>query len=158
MSRHDSRGTSVRHRRRSDRRLYPRGFHKKWATLRPDSRLRWKPFVVGMQARLKSQGYIHRRWSAGRSMDDRPFGSWDRHAPVVTLHEPETGHDSGETEPGDLTIMRELMRTGKVTPVIDRRYSLSEVPAAIRYLEEGHARGKVVITWKMTPCKAERDR
>jgi NADPH:quinone reductase-like Zn-dependent oxidoreductase len=46
----------------------------------------------------------------------------------------------------DLTIMRELMTTGKVTPVIDRRYSLREVPDAIPYLEEGHARGKVVIT------------
>jgi NADPH:quinone reductase-like Zn-dependent oxidoreductase len=46
----------------------------------------------------------------------------------------------------DLTLMRELMGTGKVTPVVDRRYRLSEVPEAIRYLEEGHARGKVVIT------------
>jgi len=46
----------------------------------------------------------------------------------------------------DLTIMRELMATGKVTPVIDRRYSLSEIPEAIRYLEKGHARGKVVVT------------
>ncbi len=46
----------------------------------------------------------------------------------------------------DLTIMGELMAAGKVTPVIDRRYRLSEVPEAIRYLEEGHARGKVVIT------------
>jgi NADPH:quinone reductase-like Zn-dependent oxidoreductase len=47
---------------------------------------------------------------------------------------------------GDLTILGELIATGKVTPVIDRRYSLSEVPQAIRYLEAGHARGKVVIT------------
>jgi NADPH:quinone reductase-like Zn-dependent oxidoreductase len=46
----------------------------------------------------------------------------------------------------DLTILRDLMQAGKVTPVVDRRYRLSEVPAAIRYLEEGHARGKVVIT------------
>ena len=46
----------------------------------------------------------------------------------------------------DLTIMRELMEAGKVTPVIDKRYRLSEVPEAIRYLAEGHARGKVVIT------------
>jgi len=46
----------------------------------------------------------------------------------------------------DLTIMRDLMAAGKVTPVIDRCYSLNEVPEAIRYLEEGHARGKVVIT------------
>jgi NADPH:quinone reductase-like Zn-dependent oxidoreductase len=45
----------------------------------------------------------------------------------------------------DLTIVRDLMQAGKVTPVIDRRYKLSEVPAAIRYLEEGHARGKVII-------------
>src|ERR1022692_725779 len=46
----------------------------------------------------------------------------------------------------DLTVMHELMEAGKVTPVIDKRYRLSEVPEAIRYLEEGHARGKVVIT------------
>ena len=46
----------------------------------------------------------------------------------------------------DLTILHELMKAGKVTPVIDKRYRLSEVPEAIRYLEEGHARGKVVIT------------
>jgi len=46
----------------------------------------------------------------------------------------------------DLTIMRELMAAGKVTPVIDKCYRLSEVPEAIRYLEGGHARGKVVIT------------
>jgi NADPH:quinone reductase-like Zn-dependent oxidoreductase len=46
----------------------------------------------------------------------------------------------------DLTIMRHLMAAGRIGPVIDRRYSLSEVAAAIRYLEEGHARGKVVIS------------
>jgi NADPH:quinone reductase-like Zn-dependent oxidoreductase len=46
----------------------------------------------------------------------------------------------------DLTTMVELMAIGKVTPVIDKRYSLGEVPEAVRYLEAGHARGKVVIT------------
>jgi NADPH:quinone reductase-like Zn-dependent oxidoreductase len=45
----------------------------------------------------------------------------------------------------DLTIMAELMEAGKVRPVIDRRYKLNEAPQAMRYLEEGHARGKVVI-------------
>jgi len=45
----------------------------------------------------------------------------------------------------DLTILGNLMQAGKVTAVIDRRYRLSEVPAAIRYSEEGHARGKIVI-------------
>jgi NADPH:quinone reductase-like Zn-dependent oxidoreductase len=47
---------------------------------------------------------------------------------------------------GDLGVLRDLMQTGKLTPVIDRRYKLSETAEAIRYLEEGHARGKVVIT------------
>jgi len=46
---------------------------------------------------------------------------------------------------GDLIVMRDLMATGKLTPVIDKRYSLHEVPAAIQYLGERHARGKVVI-------------
>jgi NADPH:quinone reductase-like Zn-dependent oxidoreductase len=46
----------------------------------------------------------------------------------------------------DLTVLREFVESGKVAPVIDRCYRLSEVPQAIRYLEEGHARGKVVIT------------
>ena len=45
----------------------------------------------------------------------------------------------------DLIVMRELLESGKVAPVIDRSYPLSDVPEAIRYLEEGHARGKVVI-------------
>ena len=46
----------------------------------------------------------------------------------------------------DLTFMKELIETGKVTPVIDRRYKLSELPEGMRYLGTGHARGKIVIT------------
>lgn len=45
----------------------------------------------------------------------------------------------------DLIALTELIESGKVTPVIDRTYPLSETPAAIRYMTEGHARGKVVI-------------
>jgi len=51
--------------------------------------------------------------------------------------------DANKTE--DLDTLRDLMRAGKVTPVIDRQYTLSEAPAAMRYLEMGHARGKLVI-------------
>jgi NADPH:quinone reductase-like Zn-dependent oxidoreductase len=46
----------------------------------------------------------------------------------------------------DLVFLEELFEAGKVVPVIDRRYPLSEVPEALRYLEEGHALGKIVIT------------
>jgi NADPH:quinone reductase-like Zn-dependent oxidoreductase len=46
----------------------------------------------------------------------------------------------------DLTVLGDLMQEGKVTPVIDRQYPMSETREALRYLEEGHARGKVVIT------------
>jgi NADPH:quinone reductase-like Zn-dependent oxidoreductase len=43
-------------------------------------------------------------------------------------------------------VIKELIEFGKLTPVIYRKYPLAEVPEAIRYLEEGHARGIVVIT------------
>ncbi len=46
----------------------------------------------------------------------------------------------------DLVFLKELLETGKMVPVIDRKYPLSETPQAIRYVEEGHTRGKVVIT------------
>ena len=46
----------------------------------------------------------------------------------------------------DLAILSDLMRDGKVTPVIDKTYELSDVPSALTYLETGRARGKVVIT------------
>jgi NADPH:quinone reductase-like Zn-dependent oxidoreductase len=46
----------------------------------------------------------------------------------------------------DLALLKDLLAAGKIVPVIDRRYPLSEVAEAFRYLEEGHARGKVVIT------------
>ncbi len=46
----------------------------------------------------------------------------------------------------DLTVMHDLMETGKVTPVVDRTYPLSQVREAMKYLEAGHARGKVILT------------
>ena len=46
----------------------------------------------------------------------------------------------------DLTIIEDLIQAGKVKPVIDRTYTFNQLPEAMRYLEEGHARGKVVVT------------
>ncbi len=57
------------------------------------------------------------------------------------------GNMVAKADPKDLLLLKGLLEEGKIRPVIDRRYPLSGVPDAIRYLEEGHARGKVVITF-----------
>lgn len=51
-----------------------------------------------------------------------------------------------KTRKADLNLLREMLASGKLVPMIDRRYRLHEVPVALRYLYEGHARGKVIIT------------
>lgn len=51
----------------------------------------------------------------------------------------------------DLDILKELFEAGKVVPVIDREYRLSDVPEALQYLEEGRAKGKLVITLETSP-------
>ena len=56
------------------------------------------------------------------------------------------GFGSVKINQKDLVVMKELLEAGKVVPVIDRRYQLSEASEALRYLGEGHAKGKVVIT------------
>jgi NADPH:quinone reductase-like Zn-dependent oxidoreductase len=55
------------------------------------------------------------------------------------------GGVSAKRSQKDLAFLKELVEAGKVVPVIDRRYPLSETAEALRYLGEGHARGKVVI-------------
>lgn len=55
----------------------------------------------------------------------------------------------------DLIVLRGFLEAGKVTPVSDRSYPLSDIPEAIRYLQAGHARGKVVITMEL---RSETDR
>jgi len=56
------------------------------------------------------------------------------------------GGVSARPKQEDLVFMKDLLEAGKVVPVIDRRYPLSQTAEAVRYLGEGHARGKVVIT------------
>jgi NADPH:quinone reductase-like Zn-dependent oxidoreductase len=55
------------------------------------------------------------------------------------------GNLAAKPNKNDLAFVKELLEAGKVVPVVDRRYALREVSEALRYLEEGHARGKVVI-------------
>ena len=51
-----------------------------------------------------------------------------------------------KSTPEDLTTLRELLEAGTVTPVVERTYALREAAHALRYLGEGHARGKLVVT------------
>jgi len=66
--------------------------------------------------------------------------------PLLSMGRQKFGNLLVKPNQADLMVLKELCETGKVTPVIDRRFSLSEVSAAVRYVEDGHARGKVVVT------------
>ncbi|MBZ5579869.1 MAG: NAD(P)-dependent alcohol dehydrogenase [Acidobacteriia bacterium] len=90
-----------------------------------------KGFCVGV-------GAPHGRWLAPV---DRLLG-----ALVLSLFLKNLIPFIAKASPEDLTVLQGLIQAGKVTPVIDRRYPLSEVADALGYLEEGHVRGKVVIT------------
>jgi len=63
----------------------------------------------------------------------------------MTGHKKIVGLGAANPNKKDLVLLKEILEAGKIKPVIDRCYPLSEVPEAIRYLEEGHAQGKVVI-------------
>ena len=95
---------------------------------------------------LNSQGTLV---IVGGETDGRWLGGTDRQIRALMLS-PFVGQKLGtfvsKENHEDLIILKELIESRKVTPVIDRTYPLSEVPEAIRYLQEGHAQGKVVIT------------
>ena len=67
-------------------------------------------------------------------------------AHVVAVRPPATARVLVTAKKEDLAVLKTLVEAGKVTPVIDRTYPLSEVPDAMRYLEQQHPGGKLVIT------------
>ena len=85
----------------------------------------------------------------GGMTDGRWLGGTDR-VIRARLLSPFVGHDLrsfvNSENASDLEVLRELIESGKVTPAVDRSYGLSETIAAIRYLLDGHARGKIAIT------------
>ena len=133
-------------RRRGDR-LHARGLHgrdRRWDVIvdtagrRPLRQLRRALTPKGTLAIVGGEG--GGRWTGGffRQILRAPLLSLvtgQRLRPVVSKEKLE-----------DLQALAELIEAGKVTPVIDRTYPLIEAPEAIRYLEQGHPGGKVVIT------------
>ncbi len=85
----------------------------------------------------------------GGETDERWLGGTDRQIRALMLS-PFVGQKLGtfvsSENHEDMIVLKELVESGKVAPLIDRTYPLSEAPQAIRYLEQGHARGKVVLT------------
>jgi NADPH:quinone reductase-like Zn-dependent oxidoreductase len=85
----------------------------------------------------------------GGETDGRWLGGTDRQLRALMLSRfvgQKLGTFVSSENHKDMIALKGLIESGKVAPVIDRTYPLSETPEAIRYLEEGHARGKVVIT------------
>jgi NADPH:quinone reductase-like Zn-dependent oxidoreductase len=68
------------------------------------------------------------------------------YGPLLSLGNQKFGNLLTRPSQADLLFLKDLIETGKIKPVIDRRYALGDVPEAIRYIEEGHARGKIVVT------------
>jgi len=66
--------------------------------------------------------------------------------PLLSIGRQQFGNVLVKPNQGDLLVLKELCESGTVRPVIDRRFPLSEVSSAVRYVEDGHARGKVVVT------------
>jgi NADPH:quinone reductase-like Zn-dependent oxidoreductase len=91
---------------------------------------------------LKPNGiFVHVGGSSAQMFQAMTLGPW-----ISKTSSKKVGSFLQRANQNDLVFMKELLETGKVKPVIDRQYKLSEVPDAFRYFEKGHAQGKVVIT------------
>jgi NADPH:quinone reductase-like Zn-dependent oxidoreductase len=101
----------------------------------------YHPLSAYKRALLPQGRYVMAGGTPGQIFQAMLLGSWYSQKGGRKL-----GGVSAKTKKEDLLYLSELLETGKITPVIDRRYPLSETAEALRYLGSGHARGKVVIT------------
>ena len=98
--------------------------------------------LAAYQRALTPQGiYVMTGGSTAQMFEAMLLGPWRSRNGSQKM-----GNILAKPSQNDLIVMKELIEAGKVTPVIDRRYPLRDVADAIRYLEAGHAKGKVVIT------------
>ena len=98
--------------------------------------------ILDYRRALSPRGiYVMSGGSGAQMFQALLLGPW-----ISMIGSKKMGALSAKPDPKDLAFVKELLEAGKVKPVIDKRYPLSEVPEAIRYLGEGHAKGKVVIT------------
>ena len=135
----------VRPRRRRRHRLHRRGLHPVGAALGLDRRRRRQPPDPRDRGARSGRGGVY-AWSVGRR---RGSSGRSSSVPSISL----AGSRSmglmmswRPFKPSDVAILTGLIEAGTLTPVIDRTYPLSEVPDALRYLDAGRARGKIVIT------------
>jgi NADPH:quinone reductase-like Zn-dependent oxidoreductase len=86
----------------------------------------------------------------GESSAGRWFGSLPRVLRLLVMSpfvsQVQAPNFSMPTKKDSMAVLQEFLAAGKLTPPVDRTYSLSELPEALRYLQEGHAQGKIVIT------------
>lgn len=98
--------------------------------------------IAAYQRALRPQGiYVMTGGSTAQMFQAMLLGPW-----LSRNNNQKMGNLLVKLNQQDLIFMKELIESGKVTPIIDRRFSLHDVADAIRYLEAGHAKGKVVIT------------
>ena len=98
--------------------------------------------ISAYQRALTPKGiYVMTGGSVAQMFQSMLLGPW-----ISMTRSKKMGNMLARPNQKDLAFVKELLEAGKVVPVIDKRYPLGEVPEALRYLGQGHARGKVVIT------------
>lgn len=101
----------------------------------------YQPLSDYKHALIPNGIFVHVGGSGAQMFQAITLGTW-----VSKTSNKKMGSFLQRTNQKDLVYLKELVDTGKIKPVIDRQYKLSEVSEAFRYFEQGHAQGKVVIT------------